>query len=203
MLKPGQSYPMTATLIRPIDKHEHLKSNEIAPLRSRPGGTQLTIFSVITPCPLFIRNLTNLDFVFRSTPKKSHHLLIRTLNLSLITRKPISNLTSIMDFLKKAQGMMGGSKTHNQQPAGQGDDYVDKGLAAIQKKLGMSSNRQTNEKITDAGRSFYEKQTGSKVNPKVCFCLFVTPTWNYSTDSGTVQQLIRQDLSMDGFESFC
>lgn len=72
-----------------------------------------------------------------------------------------------MDLLKKAQGMLGGSGHSSNKPAGQGDDYVDKGLAAVQKKLGMSSNRETNERITDAGREFYEKQTGKKVNPKV------------------------------------
>lgn len=92
---------------------------------------------------------------------------------------------------------MGGSKTHTQQPAGQGDDYVDKGLAAIQKKLGMSSNRQTNEKLTDAGRSFYEKQTGKKVNPKVCPDFFVTTARWYCADNGTVQQLVCGNLRMD------
>lgn len=79
-----------------------------------------------------------------------------------------------MDFLNKAKSMLGGSGSASHgtsRPAGQGDDYVDKGLSAIQKKLGMSSNRATNEKLTDAGRGFYEKQTGKKVSSKVCILL--------------------------------
>lgn len=100
-----------------------------------------------------------------------------------------------MDFLKKAQSMMSGSKTHTQKPAGQGDDYVDKGLSAIQKKLGMSSNRQTNEAITDAGRNFYEKQTGKKVNPKVYLQFsFIVDKPSEWTDNHVVQQLGYRDL---------
>lgn len=87
-----------------------------------------------------------------------------------------------MDFLKKAQSALGGasgSGNHQGQPAGQGqpqgqaqgDDYVDKGLSMIQKKLGMASNREQNERMTDAGREFYEKQTGKKVNSKVSLVL--------------------------------
>lgn len=83
-----------------------------------------------------------------------------------------------MDFLNKAKNALGGTggASHSTgqpagqtgQPAGQGDDYVDKGLSAIQKKMGMQSNRETNERMTDAGRDFYEKQTGKKVSSKVC-----------------------------------
>lgn len=35
------------------------------------------------------------------------------------------------------------------------------------KKLGHNFGRDTQEKITDAGRTAYEKATGSKVNPKI------------------------------------
>jgi hypothetical protein len=42
----------------------------------------------------------------------------------------------------------------------QNQDYGDKGLAAAEKKFGMSQSAATNEKITDAGRNFYEKQSG-------------------------------------------
>lgn len=35
------------------------------------------------------------------------------------------------------------------------------GLDAIEKKTGHSTSRATNEKITDEGRSLYEKETGS------------------------------------------
>lgn len=77
-----------------------------------------------------------------------------------------------MDFLKKAQGAMGGSgssSSSNQQAgAGQKEDYVDKGLDAVEKKFGFSQSRETNEKITDSAREFYEKQTGNKVSDKVC-----------------------------------
>lgn len=70
----------------------------------------------------------------------------------------------------KAKNALGGSgsRTGTSHTSGGGDDYVDKGLSMIQKKLGMSSNRQTNEKITDSGRAFYEKRTGKKVSSKVC-----------------------------------
>lgn len=64
-------------------------------------------------------------------------------------------------------------------PGGQKDDYGDKGtprhvvecctiysltndiaLTMAQKKMGMQSNKQTNEKITDGARGLFEKVTG-------------------------------------------
>jgi len=48
-----------------------------------------------------------------------------------------------------------------------GDDYVDKGVSAIEQKLGKPQNRALNEKITDALRSAYEKLTGKKVSSKI------------------------------------
>lgn len=80
-------------------------------------------------------------------------------------------------FLNKAKDAMSGaggssSNTGNTAPAdGQKEDYVDKGLDGVEKKFGFSQSRETNEKITDAGRGLYEKQTGSKVSDKVCLCL--------------------------------
>ncbi|PMD14711.1 hypothetical protein NA56DRAFT_710605 [Hyaloscypha hepaticicola] len=97
-----------------------------------------------------------------------------------------------MDFLKKAQGMMGENSGNNQaaqqagatgeqaQMGGQGqmgaqgqamgnnqnEDYGDKGLDFIQKKTGHTLGRDTNEKITDGARGLFEKATGKKVDPK-------------------------------------
>ncbi|KAM0525654.1 hypothetical protein ACHAPE_000364 [Trichoderma viride] len=80
-----------------------------------------------------------------------------------------------MDFVKNAM--------HNNQgqPAAQGaaapgaapqagvqkDDYVDKAFGMGSKKAGYNMNRNTQEKITDAGRNMYEKVTGKQVNPKI------------------------------------
>lgn len=73
-------------------------------------------------------------------------------------------------LINKAKDVMGGSSSSGQPAAGgQKEDYGDKGLDAVEKKMGMSQNRETNEKITDAGRGLYEKQSGKPVNPKVCF----------------------------------
>ena len=89
-----------------------------------------------------------------------------------------------MDMLNKAKGALsGGNKTHSQQAGGQSQDYVDKGLAAVQKRMGMKSNPGTNEKFTDAGRSAYEKATGSKVSDKVC----ATPWEHCSSTCGEKQ----------------
>ncbi|KAK5108639.1 hypothetical protein LTR62_008130 [Meristemomyces frigidus] len=54
------------------------------------------------------------------------------------------------------------------------DDYGDKGLAALEKKIGRSTGhpvdankmRGTNEKITDKLRGMFEKATGKKVPAK-------------------------------------
>ena len=76
-------------------------------------------------------------------------------------------------LLNKAKDAMGKSGSSSggaaQSGAGGGQqEYLDKGIAAAEKKTGYSQSAQTNEKITDAGRDMYEKQTGSKVNSKVC-----------------------------------
>lgn len=79
-----------------------------------------------------------------------------------------------MDFLKKASQSFGGSSSQNQQQQQvqggqpvQKDDYVDKAFSSISKKFGFNGSKEQNEKITDAGREFYEKQTGKKVSSKV------------------------------------
>lgn len=75
-----------------------------------------------------------------------------------------------MDMLNKAKGALSGggsSKPAGQSNTGAGQDYGDKGIAAAQKKFGMNSNPETNEKITDAGRGFIEKQTGKDIPDKV------------------------------------
>ncbi|KUI64441.1 hypothetical protein VM1G_11238 [Cytospora mali] len=51
--------------------------------------------------------------------------------------------------------------------AGQKEDYVDKAFDMGAKKSGHAVPRNTAEKITDAGRSMFEKVTGKKVSDKV------------------------------------
>ncbi|KXL42939.1 hypothetical protein M433DRAFT_82008 [Acidomyces richmondensis BFW] len=59
--------------------------------------------------------------------------------------------------------------------SGQQEDYVDKGLDAVEKKVGQSTGhsvdpnkmRSTNEKITDKARDMFEKATGKDVPSKV------------------------------------
>ncbi|KFG78355.1 hypothetical protein MANI_017207 [Metarhizium anisopliae] len=77
-----------------------------------------------------------------------------------------------MDFVKKAaEGIKGNSGENKDQTAqGQGgeqQDYVDKAFGMAASKSGHNIDRNTQEKITDAGRTAYEKATGSKVNPKI------------------------------------
>ncbi|APA13936.1 hypothetical protein sscle_12g087060 [Sclerotinia sclerotiorum 1980 UF-70] len=75
-----------------------------------------------------------------------------------------------MDFVNKAKDALKGSSsgstgTTTNNTAGK-EDYGDKGLDFIEKKTGHTLSREQNEKITDGARNLYEKQTGSKVNPK-------------------------------------
>ncbi|KAI5361616.1 hypothetical protein Slin15195_G127310 [Septoria linicola] len=61
------------------------------------------------------------------------------------------------------------------QPGAPKEDYADKGLDAIEKKLGTTTGhnvdpvkmRSTNEKITDKARGMFEKATGKHVPDKV------------------------------------
>ncbi|KAF3349891.1 hypothetical protein VD0002_g1088 [Verticillium dahliae] len=91
-----------------------------------------------------------------------------------------------MDFLKKAaESISSSSNNNNQQQQGnnnnnnnasgstqqpqqqqQTDDYGDKAFAALAAKTGYSLGRDTQEKITDAGRGAFEKASGQKVPEK-------------------------------------
>jgi len=62
---------------------------------------------------------------------------------------------------------LGGASNTNAGAAGQKEDYVDKALDAGEKKFGMKSDRNMNEKITDGARGLFEKATGKKVPDKV------------------------------------
>ncbi|KAK0765092.1 hypothetical protein N5P37_002569 [Trichoderma harzianum] len=77
-----------------------------------------------------------------------------------------------MDFVNKAMGKEERS-TQGTAPAApqaggqvQKDDYADKAFSMGAKKSGHNMDRNTQEKITDAGRNMYEKVTGNKVDPK-------------------------------------
>ncbi|CAG7988655.1 unnamed protein product [Penicillium olsonii] len=81
-----------------------------------------------------------------------------------------------MDKLSGLASKLGGkgSSSHSGSNSGaQGqEDYVDKGLDAVEKKFGggkvdPAKMRSTNEKITDAGREQFEKATGKKVPSKI------------------------------------
>ncbi|KJK83509.1 hypothetical protein H634G_01638 [Metarhizium anisopliae BRIP 53293] len=77
-----------------------------------------------------------------------------------------------MDFVKKAAEGIKGNSGENKDQAAQGQDgeqqdYVDKAFGMAASKSGHNIDRNTQEKITDAGRTAYEKATGSKVNPKI------------------------------------
>ncbi|KAL8674301.1 MAG: hypothetical protein Q9168_001294 [Polycauliona sp. 1 TL-2023] len=66
-----------------------------------------------------------------------------------------------MDKLKGMASKMGGSSGEQKPAAGGGQpDYVDKGLSAGEKKFGVNAPAGMNEKVTDSGREFIEKQTG-------------------------------------------
>lgn len=99
-----------------------------------------------------------------STQPNSHKVLISQFR-NLHTPAPSTNMS---DLLNKAKGALGGSGSSSQPAGGQKEDYGDKALDMGEKKMGMSQNRETNEKITDAGRGMYEKSTGKQVSDKVC-----------------------------------
>ncbi|KAM0269646.1 hypothetical protein ACHAQH_009689 [Verticillium albo-atrum] len=73
-----------------------------------------------------------------------------------------------MDFIKKATGSGSADKgSTGGQSAGGNQDYVDKAFDMASKKTGQNIDSNTQEKITDGGRSAYEKATGSKVSDKI------------------------------------
>ncbi|KAJ5593925.1 uncharacterized protein N7459_000133 [Penicillium hispanicum] len=70
-----------------------------------------------------------------------------------------------------ASKLGGGSKDSGSSAGGQQQDYLDKGLEAVEKKFGggkidPAKMRSTNEKITDGAREQFEKATGKKVPEK-------------------------------------
>ncbi|BCR84564.1 uncharacterized protein ACHE_20022S [Aspergillus chevalieri] len=73
-----------------------------------------------------------------------------------------------MDKLSGLASKLGGKGQSNQQGgsssggSGNQEDYVDKGLDSVEKKFGAdpSKLRDTNEKVTDAGRQQFESRTG-------------------------------------------
>ncbi|RCI12062.1 hypothetical protein L249_1266 [Ophiocordyceps polyrhachis-furcata BCC 54312] len=67
-----------------------------------------------------------------------------------------------MDFVKKAAQSASGSSgnSNNNQQGGEKMDYVDKAFDKVTQKSGHSMDRNTQEKITDAGRQAYENATG-------------------------------------------
>ncbi|KEY73834.1 hypothetical protein S7711_03129 [Stachybotrys chartarum IBT 7711] len=79
-----------------------------------------------------------------------------------------------MDFIKNAvSGGNNEAKAQGGQNAGQSSggkaqnqDYVDKAFDFASKKAGRDFDPKTDEQITDAGRSAYEKFSGSKVDSK-------------------------------------
>ncbi|KAG7114643.1 hypothetical protein HYQ46_011914 [Verticillium longisporum] len=73
-----------------------------------------------------------------------------------------------MDFIKKVtkSGSADKGATGDQAAAGN-QDYADKAFDFASKKSGHNIDRNTQEKITDGGRSAYEKATGSKVSDKI------------------------------------
>ncbi|KAF4469087.1 hypothetical protein FALBO_4018 [Fusarium albosuccineum] len=73
-----------------------------------------------------------------------------------------------MDFINKAKDAVTGDKSKTKDAKqGESQDYVDKGVAFASQKAGFNITPDQQEKGTDAARALYEKQTGSKVDPKV------------------------------------
>ncbi|KAJ7884133.1 hypothetical protein B0H14DRAFT_3857169 [Mycena olivaceomarginata] len=72
-------------------------------------------------------------------------------------------------LLDKGKELLAKSGNHNTSAQGNpgGEDYVDKALDALERKQGMASNRNTNEKITDGARNAFEKVTGHTVSSKI------------------------------------
>ncbi|EMR63079.1 hypothetical protein MGN70_008734 [Eutypa lata] len=78
-----------------------------------------------------------------------------------------------MDALKNAisgnkTSSTGQQSTSNTQSttSGQNQDYGDKAFKAANDKAGWGLDESKREKISDFGRSAYEKATGNKVDPK-------------------------------------
>ncbi|KAF7336214.1 hypothetical protein MVEN_02169200 [Mycena venus] len=61
----------------------------------------------------------------------------------------------------------GGLLDQGKQATRGNEDYVDKGLDAVEKKEGIPENRGINEKITDGARNEFENLTGDNVSSKI------------------------------------
>ncbi|KAF2267641.1 hypothetical protein CC78DRAFT_577023 [Lojkania enalia] len=78
-----------------------------------------------------------------------------------------------MDQLNKITGSSNQATNNPSSASNQNEDYLDKGLDAVEKKFGGSwgqdteKNRAMNEKITDGARNMFEKATGKEVPEKV------------------------------------
>ncbi|KAJ9656359.1 hypothetical protein H2198_005042 [Neophaeococcomyces mojaviensis] len=109
---------------------------------------------------------------FRQQPTKSTFGDHVSLFYSIRSEAILQNTNNMSDLLNKAKSALGSGASSSGQTTAQGnagaqkEDYGDKALDTAEKKFGMSQSRETNEKITDAGRGLYEKQTGSKVSDK-------------------------------------
>ncbi|EWZ31655.1 hypothetical protein FOZG_14776 [Fusarium oxysporum Fo47] len=92
---------------------------------------------------------------------------IITSNYFTYIYNPNQHTQLTMDFVKNA--MSGGSKSGDASKSGSNnqEDYVDKGVDFLNKKVGVNISRDNQEKATDFARSQYEKSTGNKVDPKI------------------------------------
>ncbi|KPI38711.1 uncharacterized protein AB675_5891 [Cyphellophora attinorum] len=83
-------------------------------------------------------------------------------------------------MLSGSGGSHGTTGTTGGQASGQqgGQDYLDKGVNAVQDKLGMDKDHKYDkyeEKATDFARGQYEKSSGKPVNPKKPDLQLVSP----------------------------
>ncbi|CAD6581620.1 MAG: hypothetical protein ASARMPREDX12_000612 [Alectoria sarmentosa] len=67
--------------------------------------------------------------------------------------------------------MNAGQTQQTGNAAGEQEDYLDKGLDAVEKKFGQGKvdpqkERGVNEKVTDKARGMFEKATGKQVTEK-------------------------------------
>ncbi|KAJ6556056.1 hypothetical protein B0H19DRAFT_1151859 [Mycena capillaripes] len=77
-------------------------------------------------------------------------------------------MSGILNEGKELLSNNSGSNNNTSTQGNQGsEDYVDKGLDAVEKKEGIPDNRGVNEKITDGARGEFENVTGDNVSSKI------------------------------------
>ncbi|KAJ7118318.1 hypothetical protein C8R44DRAFT_878924 [Mycena epipterygia] len=76
-------------------------------------------------------------------------------------------MSGLLDKGKELLSNNSGSSGNTTQGNQGNEDYVDKGLDAVEKKEGIPENRATNEKFTDGARNQFENITGDKVPSKM------------------------------------